>query len=180
MTRAVRLAAALGVAALVAACAQFEPRPPDGPLEFQLTGRLAARYEAESFTGNVTWSHARQGDEMLISSPLGQGVARILRDAEGVVLRTAEPREYRAADAETLTQKALGFRLPLVGLGDWVRARPADGQPFHIERSPEGRVRVLEQQGWRIEYLEYEGARPKLMRLVYPGIELRFAVTEWK
>jgi outer membrane lipoprotein LolB len=180
VTRAVRLAAALGVAALVAACAQFEPRPPDGPLEFQLTGRLAARYEAESFTGNVTWSHARQGDEMLISSPLGQGVARILRDAEGVVLRTAEPREYRAADAETLTQKALGFRLPLVGLGDWVRARPADGQPFHIERSPEGQVRVLEQQGWRIEYLEYEGARPKLMRLVYPGIELRFAVTEWK
>lgn len=180
MKRAVRRAASLAAVALIAACAQFEPRPPDGPLEFQLAGRLAARYSGESFTGNVTWSHARQGDEMLISSPLGQGVARIVRNAEGVILRTAEPREYRADDAETLTQKVLGFRLPLLGLGDWVRARPADGQPFNIERSAQGQVRVLEQRGWRIEYLEYDGERPRLMRLVYPGIELRFAVTEWK
>jgi outer membrane lipoprotein LolB len=172
--------AVLAAAALAAACAQLEPKPPAGPLEFQLTGRLAARYESESFTGNVTWSHARQGDEMLISTPMGTGVARIVRDADGVVLRTAEPREYRAADAESLTQRVLGFRLPLAGLGDWVRARPADGPPFQVERSPEGRLRVLEQLGWRVEYQEYEGDRPKRMRLVYPGVDLRFVVTEWK
>ena len=172
--------AVLAAVALAAACAQFEPRPPAGPLEFQLTGRLAARYESESFTGNVSWSHSRQGDEMLISTPMGQGVARIVRDADGVVLRTAEPREYRAADAESLTQEVLGFRLPLAGLGDWVRARPADGPPFQVERSPEGRLRVLEQLGWRVEYQEYEADRPKRMRLVYPGVDLRFVVTEWK
>jgi len=172
--------AVLAAVALAAACAQFEPRPPAGPLEFQLTGRLAARYESESFTGNVSWSHSRQGDEMLISTPMGQGVARIVRDADGVVLRTAEPREYRAADAESLTQQVLGFRLPLAGLGDWVRARPADGPPFQVERSPEGRLRVLEQLGWRVEYQEYEADRPKRMRLVYPGVDLRFVVTEWK
>jgi outer membrane lipoprotein LolB len=172
--------AVLAAVALAAACAQLEPKPPAGPLEFQLAGRLAARYESESFTGNVLWSHARQGDEMLISTPMGQGVARIVRDADGVVLRTAEPREYRAANVESLTQKVLGFRLPLVGLGDWVRARPADGPPFRVERSSEGQLRVLEQLGWRVEYLEYEAGRPKLMRLLYPGVDLRFVVTEWK
>lgn len=174
-----RRGACIAAATLVAACASFEPRPPDGPLEFQLTGRLAARYESESFTGNVTWSHAQQGDEMLISTPMGQGVARIVRDARGVVLRTAEPREYRAADAETLTQKVLGFRLPLAGLGDWVRARPSAGE-FQAERTPEGRLQSLQQRGWRIEYLEYEGERPRRLRLLYPGVELRFAVSEWK
>jgi outer membrane lipoprotein LolB len=167
--RAVRRAASLAAVALIAACAQFEPRPPDGPLEFQLAGRLAARYSGESFTGNVTWSHARQGDEMLISSPLGQGV-----------VRTAEPREYRADDAETLTQKVLGFRLPLLGLGDWVRARPSADSPAVTQHNDNGTLKLLEQRGWRIEYLEYDGVRPRLMRLVYPGIELRFAVTEWK
>lgn len=175
MTRAAWVAVAL----LAGACVSMEPRPPEGPLEFQLAGRLAARYEGESFTGNVAWSHARQGDEMLISTPMGQGVARIVRDAHGVVLRTAEPREYRAPDAESLTQKVLGFRLPLAGLGDWVRGRPAPGN-FHAERSPEGRLQLLEQGGWRIEYQEYEGERPKRLRLVYPGVELRFAVSEWK
>jgi outer membrane lipoprotein LolB len=178
--RAVRRAASLAAVALIAACAQFEPRPPDGPLEFQLAGRLAARYSGESFTGNVTWSHARQGDEMLISSPLGQGVARIVRNAEGVILRTAEPREYRADDAETLTQKVLGFRLPLLGLGDWVRARPSADSPAVTQHNDNGTLKLLEQRGWRIEYLEYEGERPRLMRLSYPGIELRFAVTQWK
>lgn len=176
MNRAVLVAAAM----LIAACASFEPKPPAGPLEFHLTGRLAARYDGESFTGNVTWSHARQGDEMLISSPLGQGVARIVRDAEGVILRTAEPREYRADDAETLTQKVLGFRLPLLGLGDWVRARPAADSPAVAQHNDNGTLKLLEQRGWRIEYLEYEGERPRLMRLSYPGIELRFAVTQWK
>ena len=147
---------------------------------FQLTGRLAARYNGESFTGNVTWSHAQQGDEMLISSPLGQGVARIVRDHEGVILRTAEPREYRASDAETLTHKALGFRLPLLGLGDWALARPSADSPAVTQHNDNGPLKLLEQRGWRIEYLEYEGERPRLLRLVYPGIELRFAVTEWK
>jgi outer membrane lipoprotein LolB len=176
VNRAVLVAAAM----LIAACASFEPKPPAGPLEFHLAGRLAARYDGESFTGNVTWSHARQGDEMLISSPLGQGVARIVRDAEGVILRTAEPREYRADDAETLTQKVLGFRLPLLGLGDWVRARPSPDSPAVTQYNDNGTLKLLEQRGWRIEYLEYDGTRPRLMRLAYPGIELRFAVSEWK
>jgi outer membrane lipoprotein LolB len=177
---AVRRAAWPAAALLVAACVSVEPRPPAGPLEFQLRGRLAALYEGESFTGNVIWSHAVQGDEMLISTPMGQGVARIVRAPGRVTVRTAEPREYHAPDAEALTQKVLGFRLPLAGLGDWVRARPTQGAPFHLEKAENGQPRVLEQSGWRVEYLEYDGERPRRLRLTYPGVELRFAVSEWK
>lgn len=180
MMPAGRRAAWLAAALLAAACASFDPKPPAGPLEFQLSGRLAARYGGQSFTGNVTWSHAAQGDEMLISTPMGQGVARIVRAPEGVLLRTAEPREYHAPDAEALTEKVLGFRLPLAGLGDWIRGRPSPGAPFHMEKSGNGQPRVLEQSGWRIEYLAYDGEGPKQLRLTYPGVELRFAVSQWK
>jgi outer membrane lipoprotein LolB len=121
---------------------------------------------------------------MLITTPLGQGVARIVREGDKVILTTAEPKEYRAADAESLTQEVLGFRLPLAGLADWVRARPSADAPFKEERSPDGRLRKLEQSGWAIEYLEY-GANgpetlPSRLRLSYPGIELRLAVSAWK
>ena len=180
MSRLARLAAAL-FALLVGACASLEPRPPAGPLDFSLAGRLAARYSGESFTGNLSWQHGPGGDDVLISSPLGQGVARIVREAAGeVVLTTAQRQEYRAADAESLTQEVLGFRLPLSGLADWVRARPSGGHPFHLERSSEGRVRSLQQRGWHIEYLRYDGERPSLLQLSYPGIELRLAITQWK
>ena len=37
----------------------------------------------------------------------------------------------------------------------------------------------LEQAGWRIEYLEYQDGLPSRLRLTYPGIELRLAISKW-
>ena len=117
---------ALGVVLLLAGCAQLETQAPRDQV-FELSGRLAARQGEEAFTGNVSWRHAGSVDELLVTSPLGQGVARIVRKEDAVVLTTAEPREYRAPDVELLTEQALGFRLPLKGLADWVLGRPAAG-----------------------------------------------------
>jgi outer membrane lipoprotein LolB len=152
--------------ALLAACATAELRPDLSRPEFELAGRMSASYGAERFIGNLNWRHARDGDELVISSPLGQGVARIVRQGEAVMLTTANGREYRAADTELLTERVLGFRLPLEGLADAVRGRPAP---------------ALESRGWTIDVQERDAARrPALLRLTYPGIDLRFAVSEWK
>jgi outer membrane lipoprotein LolB len=175
----IRLLAAAAIV-FIAGCAQAPLQPPEGPLEFQVLGRIAARYNGDGFTGNVDWRHGRRGDDMLIGTPLGQGVARIVREGEATEITTANGRQYRAPDAETLTEQALGFRLPLVGLADWVRGEPTPGLPATRQDSADGRLHVLEQNGWRIEYLGYEGGRPKLMQLNYPGVQLRFVVTEWK
>ena len=164
---------------LLAACAQLETRAPQD-VEFDLNGRLAARYGNEAFTGNLAWRHARSADEMLITSTLGAGVARIVRDGNSVVLTTAEPREYKASDPEALTEEVLGFRLPLAGLADWVRGRPSNKDTAKADYGPDGRLRTLEERGWRIEYSEYQADRPSRMRLTYPGIELRLAISEWK
>lgn len=159
------LVAAAAVLALVAGCAQVEIRPPQGPLDFDLVGRIAARYGPESFTGNISWRHARNGDEMLLSTPFGQGVARIVRDGDAVQLTTADGKQYRANDAEELTESVLGFRVPIVGLAEWVQGRP----------SPE-----LENRGWTIEIQERDAQRrPTRLRATYPRIDLRLAVTQW-
>ena len=153
------------LAALLAACAQVEIKPPAGPLEFSLAGRIAARSGKESFTGNLSWRHARDGDEMLISTPTGQGVAQIIRQGDAVLLRTSEPREYRAADSEELTERVLGFRLPIEGLAETVQGKP----------SP-----ALQGRGWTIEYQEYdEQRRPTRLRLTNAGAEVRLAIHQW-
>ena len=153
------------LAALLAACVQVPIEPPSGPLEFSFAGRIAARYGKESFTGNIAWRHARDGDELLISTPTGQGVAQIVRQGEAVLLKTAEPREYRDTDAEALTERVLGFRIPIDGLAEWVQGRPAPR---------------LEGRGWKVEYQERDGeGRPTRMRLTYQGIELRLAISQW-
>jgi outer membrane lipoprotein LolB len=173
--RAILAAAVL----LAAACAQVPLKPP-AAVEFELLGRIAARYAADAFTGNVNWRHAGGGDEMLISTPLGQGVARIVREGDAVELTTAEGKTYRAPDAESLTERTLGFRLPLEGLADWVQGRPSREVPAKVERAPDGKLRSLEQRGWKVDYLQYEGERPSLLRLGYQGIDLRLAISQWK
>jgi outer membrane lipoprotein LolB len=153
------------LAAFLAACAEVPIKPPAGPLEFSLAGRIAARYGSESFTGNIAWRHAREGDELLISTPTGQGVAQIVRQGDAVLLKTAEPREYRDNDPEALTTRVLGFPVPIDGLADLVQGKP----------SPK-----LEGRGWKVEYQDRDPqGRPTRMRLTYQGIELRLAVSQW-
>ena len=170
---------AYALVALLAACAQLESKVPQD-VQFDLSGRLAARYGNESFSGNLAWRHAKSSDEMLITSALGAGVARLVREGEEIILSTAEPKEYRAADAEALTEEVLGFRVPLAGLADWVRGRPSEKAPAKTDYGDDGRLRSLEQAGWKIDYLQYEGRLPSRMRLSYPGIELRLAISQWK
>jgi outer membrane lipoprotein LolB len=168
----------LPVLLLLGACAQLETRvPPD--LKFDLSGRLAVRYGNEAFSGNLAWRHAPSADELLITSSLGAGVARLVREGGAIVLTTAEPREYRGTDAEELTAEVLGFRLPVAGLTYWVRGQPADAARALAEYDEQGRLRLLEQAGWRIEYPEYQDRLPSRMRLTYPGIDLRLAISQW-
>ena len=160
-----RAAVALLCAAFLAACTHVEIKPPEGPLEFSLAGRIAARSGKESFTGNIAWRHAPNGDELLISTPTGQGVAQIVRQGDAVLLRTSEPREYRAADSEELTERVLGFRLPIEGLAETVQGKP----------SP-----ALEGRGWKVEYQEFdEQRRPTRLRLTNAGAEVRLAIHQW-
>ena len=180
MKRAFAGKAAAATLLLAAACAHVELKPP-AAVEFDLLGRIAARYAKDAFTGNVQWRHAASGDEMLITTPMGQGVARIVREGDAVQLTTADGKEYRAPDAESLTERTLGFRLPLEGLADWVQGRPSPGAPAREQKASDGKLVALEQRGWHVDYQGYgDDDRPSLMRLIYQGVELRLAITQWK
>jgi len=172
---------ALAAALFVSACAGMQMSLPAADLQFELAGRIAVRFRDEATTGNIAWRHGRLGDELLITTSLGQGVARIVRTGGSVVLTAPDGQEHRAVDAESLTEQVLGFRLPLDGLADWVQARPGAGE-FEARRGANGRLAELKQSGWTIEYLDWreDGLLPSRLTLVYPGIELRLAIAEWK
>ncbi len=164
---------------LLAACAAPGFVRPATDLEFELTGRIAMKYRDEAASGNIAWRHSARDDELLLTSPLGQGLARIVRTGEETTLTTQDGREFRAANAELLTEQALGFRIPLAGLADWVRARPAPG-PSVTRNDAGGRLAQVEQFGWKVEYVEYAGTLPSRLNLSYPGVQLRLSISDWK
>lgn len=170
-------------AVLLVACTTL-PAPPQAPAvvpasAWTLVGRIGIQTQAESLSGNLRWQHRSDSDDLLLTSPLGQGVARIARDAGGVTLEVPGRPAQRAPDAESLTQEALGYALPVAGLAWWVQALPDPARPFDTAHDAEGRLERLQQDGWTIDYARYDGARPKKLILTRTGLEIRLVADTW-
>src|SRR5213083_2760970 len=146
-----RLALAIAAAAALGACASLPDAGSPLPGGFELSGRVAVRHGKDGASGKIFWRHSDDSDELLITSALGQGIARISCERDQFRLVTGDNKEYRAHDAESLTEQALGWRLPLVGLSDWVQARASPERPAEVVGDPD-RGPDLRQDGWHIAY----------------------------
>ncbi len=166
------LLAVLLVVALLSGCAGLSvPSQPSTVLlpasgeaatgAFSLNGRIAVKYEAQGFSGSLRWAHSPTSDDILLLSPLGQGVARIVRDAGGVTLTGADDIPHHAASVEALTQTFLGWRLPLHGLEHWVLGQPAPDSGARSSNGPNGRPVRLFQDGWQVDYERYSTVHGK-------------------
>jgi len=175
--------------ALLAGCATLEPAPVSPPVNqalltsFQINGRISVRHGTEGFSGNLSWRHADQEDEFVILTPLGQGVARILKNTTGVSLEMPGQTSVRAPDAESLTQSTLGFALPLTGLPHWVQAQPI-GSAAQLRHNADGTLDQLNEQGWQINYLAYRAVGalqlPGKVFMENTDVKLRLIVDEWQ
>lgn len=152
------------------------------PETFQLQGRIGVRYGTEGFSGNFSWRHGVQNDEILLLSPLGQAVARMERDATGVKLETQDG-HYAAQDAAELTQRILGWSLPLDGMQYWVTGQQAPHGTADITRDKSMNITRLRQHQWEIEYPDYraQGVYVLPARIVMRNgtLELKLVVDEW-
>jgi outer membrane biogenesis lipoprotein LolB len=101
---------------------------------------------------------------LLLSTPTGQGLARLVRTGRGAELTTAEGR-YQSASGDELTARLFGVPLPLEALSHWVLGRSQDGT------------------NWAVEVQDHreEGGRrlPSRLLLRTDGAELRLVIDEW-
>lgn len=133
---------------------------------FAIEGRISVRHAEKSYHANIAWRHEAAGDEILLTTPLGQGVAELSRDAGGARLVTAERKEVQAPDWEALSAEVFGFRLPLADLPRWVAGHPpAPGT------------------GWQVNILDYVDdapeALPTLLEFRRDDIQVRLKIHEW-
>lgn len=117
--------AAIAFALLLGACAIAPlPKPlPDlagVPDAFEVSGRLALRMGDRSEIAKLRWTHRPKSDLWVISSPLGNEVARIESAERGVTLQRAGASPESAPDFPSLTERLLGVPLEPRQLANWL------------------------------------------------------------
>jgi len=177
---------ALVLSALLGACAQLPSpegmlRPPGAAIAaYALSGRITVRQGEQRYVASIAWQHDEHQDEVLISGPLGQGIAELSRDARGARLTMADRREFTAPDWEALSAKVFGFPLPLSLLPRWLVADAPEG----AARDAAGRPKRFVSMGWQVDYLDYESetddALPQLLELKRDDMALRLKIDEWQ
>jgi len=191
-----RFLAALGAGAFIglAGCASLGLNGPStmgpdgrstmgpGAGAFQLSGRFAVRLGKDGGSGRIQWTHTHALDDLDVLSPIGQGLARIVRREGLYTLVTSDGRESRSTDPGGLTQHALGWQLPLDGLHHWIIGRAQPGVPASENRAVDGRLTTLEQAGWLIEYLGFhnDSGLPERMRVTRGALDLRLILEDWQ
>jgi len=171
---------------VLAGCALEPPRPvlPRAPA-FDLVGRVAVNHDGRAFSSGVRWQHAVERDEIWLLTPLGQALAHIVCDADGAVITGSDRRQSRARDVETLTQRALGWELPVARLAWWVRGGiAAGGVVAEVDRDPHGRLLHLRQDGWDIAYTyrseEGTDSLPRRLDLQNESQTIRLVIDNWQ
>ncbi|OIR06815.1 outer-membrane lipoprotein LolB precursor [mine drainage metagenome] len=156
------------------------PRPARAAIvAYELSGRISVRQGEQRYVANIWWRHDLGNDKILLTTPFGQGIAELRRDATGAHLLTSDRREFAGPDWQTLSVKVFGFALPLTSLPRWVLG----DAPAGAKRDAAGRTQQFSDDGWRVDYREYEGpgtdALPQLIDLARGDIAIRLKIDDW-
>jgi len=151
---------------------------------FAMQGRIAILTEKKGFSGSIHWQHHVNGDDIQFFSPLGTQLGSLSQGTDGVTLTTGKQQSFHADDAETLTQKLLGWSLPMQGLPNWMLGRPNNTETAIMAWDQDGKLTHLSEQGWDIEYPQYITADgfmlPGKVVLKSEKLELKLVIEQWQ
>jgi outer membrane lipoprotein LolB len=159
--------AACFTAALLVGCVNLAP--PSAARDEVISGRLSVQVEGDakrSFDAAFELIGTPERGSLALSTPLGTRLAQADWSAEQVRLRSREG-ERVYADLDSLSEDALGERVPLGALFDWLRGRPWPG----TVSSPT--ERGFAQLGWQVDLSRYREGWVAAERSALPRVRLR-------
>ena len=180
---------ALTIGSLLTGCASAPPSAMPARQQvdnFALEARFALRVSApdqasQNTGGRLSWTHKNGSDRVLISNPLGYGLAEIDTTPTLSRLRTADGKSRESTDAEALIEEVTGQRLPVTRLAAWLLGRPSE--TAQIDSDQQQRPTRLREAGWQVDYIypdETVSALPVRLTLSRDhDIELLLRIEEW-
>ena len=169
------------VLTLLAAC-QTTPIKPTAwqvgsrdALNFNASGRLAVKQNDKGSYANFDWDSNGKMQQLSVNTPLGNTVGELCQDSRGVVAIASNGETYQAATASELSERLMGFAIPVESLDLWAHGYYADNQPHTVDE--QGR---LLQAGWKIERQVDAEGHPRLLVLNNQQLSIRLAFNDYQ
>lgn len=150
--------------------------------DWALTARLGVSDGRDSGSGTLNWTQQGGAYRFRVHAPV-TGKTWELRGEEGHAELSGLRAEVLHGDsAETLLQEALGWRVPVAQLVDWVRALRAS-PAAQISFRDDGLPQEIREAGWTVRYLDYDQADPPMPRKLFAeqgDYRVRLAIQRWQ
>lgn len=156
--------------------------------DWAFQGRVAINKGRNGGNGRIDWQQQGAGYQISLAAPVTRQSWQLSGGAgQPARLEGLDGGPRSGDDAGQVLLQATGWEIPVDQLPDWVRGLPAQGAqaPDHLGFDAEGRPRVLRQQGWQVDFLDWypaEAGRPSLPRrieAVNGDAKVRLIVDEW-
>lgn len=151
-------------------------------------GRVAINNNGKGGNGRIDWRQEGDRYEVSLSAPVTRQSWRLIGDTRSKAgrLEGLQGGTREGEDAEQLLREATGWEIPIQALTRWAQgvAGPR-AAPEQVDFAPDGRLRSVQESGWRIDYtlwFEPQGDRPALPRqiaAVRDGAKVRLIVDRW-
>lgn len=151
---------------------------------WDIAGRLSVRAKDDAWSGKLRWRQSDQEFRIHFNAPFGQGAMQIVSHPQhGVEMRVADGHVFYADDVETLLYDHTGWELPVTGLRHWLFGLPNDNAIHQVEFDDRGRIVLLQQQNWHIEYKGYKSTEsvdlPRKLTIKNDTLKMILVVDAW-
>ena len=181
MKRWLRGSATVLVLTVLAAC-QTAPIKPTvwqagsrDALNFVASGRLAVKQNEKGSYANFDWDSNGRMQQLSVNTPLGNTVGELCQDGTGVVATASNGEVYQATTASELSERLMGFAIPVESLDLWAHGYYAENTPHTVDE--QGR---LLQAGWKIERQVDAKGQPRILVLDNQQLSIRLAFNDYQ
>ncbi len=152
--------------------------------QWAFKGRTAITQGQEGWNAGIKWEEQHEQFHIKLFGPFSQGGVALDGDQQEVTLTLDDGETMTAATPEQLLAEAMGWLLPVSALRDWVRGVPySEAAIDNKQLDEQGRLTLLKQAGWTIEFLRYMPfetySMPSKVFMKHPDLSVRLVVTDW-
>jgi len=156
--------------------------------EWSIRGRVVLYVEEDVYHLGLGWQRQNDHHILQLEASLGQGMIRLEKHGDRAEMTTTEGDHYYGDNAQQLLAQVTQLTIPVEGLQSWIKGIGHPHSPLAPEIDADGRAVTLNQDGWEINYLEYEqvsplaGAQLELPHKLYlkrDQLALKIVIDQW-